>query len=137
MNDQKTLKIAENLKISVANSGAWITSSDMAALATLTRLCELIDTLIDQGEAKDLAPLLARATNLMEQLRLTPKSRADQDLTTQEREPDGEAIQQTYLRIINSSHPVYTAAKPKPRKNSGGSSGATKRATNGVAKKRP
>jgi len=129
--------IENNVRIALANSRDWITPSDNGAIATLLRLSRLIDELFNMGETKDLPPLLSRLTSLMEQLQLTPKSRADQDLTPKEMKSDGSNFQEAYLRIVGSSSKDNTGQGDKPRPASKRPSSRDGKASPTLAKKRP
>jgi hypothetical protein len=129
--------IENNVRISLANSGQWIGPADNGAIAALLRLARLIDQLFDIGETKDLPQLLARLTVLMEQLRLTPKARQDQDLTPKEELKDGSDFQAAYLRLVGAESPDNTSKGKKPRASSGRTSASDRGSTPTVAKKRP
>jgi hypothetical protein len=136
-NLDKLPTIENNVRIALANAGDWIGPADNGAIAALIRLSRLIDQLFDIGETKDLPPLLARMTTLMEQLQITPKSRADQDLTAKEDQKDGTDFATAYLRIVGAAGEDGTGQGKKPRTASGGTRGNNRKSSTTLAKDRP
>jgi hypothetical protein len=114
----------KNVEISLANSGAWIGASDVGAVTLLLRLAILIDTMLDLGETKDLAPLVMRAQSLMVELKLTPASRDTMATSTiKEEVKDGDYFAQTYLRIVETPRGNDTAKGKKPGTSSSRTNG--------------
>lgn len=135
--DDKPLSIEANIKIALANSGDWIGPSDTGAIAALMRLAKLIDQLFDMGETKDLPALLARLTNLMEQLQITPKARSDQDLLPKEIKKDGADFQEAYLRLVSTASPDDSRQGKKSGTASSGAGRSNRSTSTPLAKKRP
>ena len=127
--------IENNLRISLANAGDWVGPSDTGAIAALLRLARLIDDLFDMGESKDLPSLLARLTVLMEQLQLTPKARAEQDLLPKEIKKDGQDFQEAYLRLVGAEGKDQASKGKKPGSSSRGTSRSNRGSSTTVATK--
>ena len=127
----------ENVEISLANAGEWLTPADVGAMTLLVRLAGMVDTLLDMGETKDLAPLVSRVQSLMNDLRLTPGARDVETPGPVKEVKNGEQFAQDYLRLVNASGGDNATQVKKPRTNSGGPNGKPRRTDVGVAKARP
>ena len=120
--------IEGNVRIGLANAG-HLQPADTGAVAALLRLARLCDSLMDAGETKDLAPLMARLHAIMDSLHMTPKSRADQAPIENKDKPSGQQLSENYLRLISSpsGEPASTGAKPRSASNA--ANGKPKRTT--------
>jgi hypothetical protein len=128
--------ILKNVEIALANSGDHLGPIDVGAIATLVRLSELLDYCFDSGNIDQLPQLLRQHAQLMDALKLTPKSRAVSGAPQPIGIDHGKDFAENYLRLVKAPDPKQPRERAKPRTASGATGRKPKSATDGVAKTR-
>lgn len=105
--------ISESLEKSLA-AAVWVSTVDGAAVATGRRIARLLDDLIDRGESREVAGLLARYLQLLSALRLTPESRDEQSKANDDTHKSIDSIQESYARLIAPPNRVAKAKRAHP-----------------------
>ena len=113
--------IAESLEKSL-KAAAWVSTADSTAVATARRLARLLDDLIDSGESRDVAQLLARYVQLLSALRLTPESRSEQSKANDDQPQSLDAIQDSFARLVKPTNRVSKAKRAHPSAGGGATS---------------
>ena len=127
--------ILSNVEIALASADHVQLPRDAGAVAALLRLSMLLDSLFDSGESREIPQLLARHTQLLGELRLTPKSRAEMVAPVSEVD-HGKEFAENYLRLVKTPSAVKSSQGSKPRKSSSGSGRKPRPAVDGVAEAR-
>lgn len=133
MNEQSIVK---NVQIAVANNGGHLSAVDSGALSLLYRLSVLLDVKFDAGDTADLAQLIARHSQLMDALLLTPKSRNVGSSPVVQDIDHGKEFTETYLRLIKSPPAKQPRKRAVPRATGGTAGGKRRSTANGVAETR-
>lgn len=133
---QNEITIRKNVEIALANSGEFVGTTDVGAVAVLLRLSSLLDSAFDTGDVDSLPQLLQRHLALMDALKLTPKSRAVVAPVSKEVKDYGKEITERYLRLIPTPAGEQTSKGPKPRNSGSGTSRKPRATVDGVAKAR-
>jgi hypothetical protein len=128
--------IVKNIQIAVANNGGHLSAVDAGALSLLYRLSVLLDVKFDAGDTADLAQLIARHSQLMDALLLTPKSRSVGSSPVVQDIDHGKEFTETYLRLIKSPPAKQPRKRAVARPTGGAAGGKRGDAVDGVAKAR-